>query len=352
MPRRYYNFMIYALTFSVLFLLLLWINPETLVDKLFHLGIWVVLILIGLYLVDLIVRTYRWKVLLQAQGVDLPMKTLAPPIVSALAINLFTIARAGETVRLYVLKRYHDTRYADTFSSIVIEQVLSVMSLLIVITGSLVFIGGSLPQTSDYEALQTLIFLLFIIASIGLCIIGILGWHPEIGLRFISIFPKFLETRLSSAYKSFILGISDLSSTPSLLIKGLVTSISIWLLEGVMLFAITTSVFPVVTLIDLPWTISASAAGNVTFFFPILPGSIGGYEVMVAFVLINAPNYPGTFATLIAVIDRVMKTFILGILGGYSIIKLGGNELIRVSKDLTLRESFKGTTPPKEKDTS
>ncbi|MFW9777363.1 MAG: YbhN family protein [Candidatus Heimdallarchaeota archaeon] len=352
MPNRYYNLVIYALTFSVLLLLLIWINPETLVDKLLHLGIWVVSILSVLYFIDLIVRTYRWKILLQAQGVDLSMKTLAPPTVSALAINLFTIARAGETVRLYVLKRYHDTRYADTFSSIVIEQVLSVISLLVVIIGSLIAIGGSLPQTSDYEVLQTLIFLLFIITGIGLCIIAIFSWHPEIGIRFISLFPKFLEIRLSSAYRSFILGVSDLSSTPSLLIKGLVTSIAIWLLEGVMLFVIATSVFPVVELIDLPWAISASAAGNITFFFPILPGSIGGYEVMVAFVLINAPNYPGTFATLVAVIDRVMKTFILGLLGGYSIIKLGGNELIRVSKDSTFRESFKDITPQNDEDSS
>jgi uncharacterized protein (TIRG00374 family) len=351
MLRRYTSFIIYAVTFSVLFVLALWINPETLVDKLFQLGIWIALILIGLYLIDLVIRTYRWKVLLQAQGVDLPMKTLALPVVSALTLNLFTIARAGETVRLYALKRYHNTRYADTFSSIVIEQVLSVISLLIVIIGSLIAIGGSLPQTPNYNVLQTLILLLFTATSLGLLMIAILSWRPEIGIRLISLFPTFLETRISSAYHSFILGISDLRSTPSLLIKGLVTSISIWILEGIMLFTITTSVFPVFDLIDLPWAISASAAGNITFFFPVLPGSIGGYEVMVALVLINAPNYPGTFATLVAVIDRVMKTLILVFLGGYSIIKLGGNELIRVSKDSALRESFKDPTPQEDEDT-
>ena len=66
------TFIIYSITVFILILLIIFIDPEKLITGFFKLGIFGILILVVLYLLDLLVRVYRWKLLLQVQGVNLP----------------------------------------------------------------------------------------------------------------------------------------------------------------------------------------------------------------------------------------------------------------------------------------
>ncbi|MHA2202535.1 MAG: lysylphosphatidylglycerol synthase transmembrane domain-containing protein [Candidatus Hodarchaeales archaeon] len=331
------SILIYSITIVVLIGIILFIRPQRLIEYSTDLGIWGIFILFTLlfllYVVDMLIRIYRWQILLIVQGVKLPFKSLALPVVSALAINLFTIARAGETIRMYALKRYHDTKYSDTLSSIVIEQVLSIVGLLFVITGSLFFIGSSLIQIENSEIILQLVVIIFLISVICLIILSLMMLKPEIFERLIRFFPLFIEKRLVSAYQAFQTGIKGLREKPFHLSLGIITSASIWLIEGIMIYVIAITVFPILTLIDFPWVIAASCAGNITFIIPVLPGAIGQYEFVLALVLVNSPNYPGQDATLIAIIDRLVKSIILGVFGGYATLRLGGKEIIRLRKN-------------------
>ena len=337
------SMIIYTITLVVLLIILLYVQPDILLESITQLGIWGLLglsiSLSSLYLIDMIVRTYRWKLLLLAQGVDLKFTELFFPIVSALMINLFTIARAGEAVRMYSLKRNYKTKYSDTLSSIVIEQVLSIIGLLLVVTGTLFFLENSLTSLNDSKIIQQLIILLFIFSFAGLVILAILFTFPSLGNTLIDFFPSFISVRLQSVYNSFQNGLHDLRSKPNLLIIGLISSASIWIIEGIMLFAIAFAVFPAhegfLNIIDIPWVIAASCAGNITFIIPILPGAMGEYEAVVAIILYGAPNYPGGGAVSVALIDRFTKTIMLGLLGGYASLKLGGMEILRLKKNFS-----------------
>jgi uncharacterized protein (TIRG00374 family) len=327
------SLVIYTISIIILIILLIFINPENLIQNLLLLGVWGISILFILYFLDLFIRTYRWKLLLIAQGADIPIKSLLLPVCSALAINLFTIARAGEAVRILSLKRNHGTKYSDTLSSIVIEQVLSIIGLLVVTTGSLFLIGSSLQAGEGSQIIEQLILILFLSSGGGLLVLIIILIKPDIIYRILNKSPMVIRSKLTSAYEAFIRGIADLRSKPTLLLLGIVTSSLIWLIEGLMLYIISLSVFPTFSISDLPWVIAASCAGNITFIIPILPGAMGQYEVIIAFILSNSPNYPGSDATLIALIDRITKSFLLGIIGGYATLKLGGMEVIRFEQD-------------------
>ncbi|MHA1214475.1 MAG: lysylphosphatidylglycerol synthase transmembrane domain-containing protein [Candidatus Hodarchaeales archaeon] len=339
-PDNLYKIMIYLITLVVLGALILYVQPHLLIESILKLGFFGVitlsLILIIFYFIDMLIRAYRWKVLLLAQGVDLPVNRLILPVVSSLMINLFTIARAGEAIRLYTLKRNHNTKYSDTLSSIVIEQVLSIIGLLIIVTGSLFFLGNSLFGIEQSQIIKQLIILLFAVSFSGLIFLGIIIIWPGIGERIIHIFPSIIESRLLSAYKAFQNGLNDLRKKPRLLMIGVMTSASIWLIEGVMLFFIALAVFPthgsVFSMIDLPWVVAASCAGNITFIIPLLPGAMGEYEGVVALVLNGAPNYPGSGAVSVALIDRFVKSIMLGVMGGFATIKLGGKEILQITK--------------------
>ncbi|MHA1237049.1 MAG: lysylphosphatidylglycerol synthase transmembrane domain-containing protein, partial [Candidatus Hodarchaeales archaeon] len=288
------------------------------------------------------IRTYRWKLLLISQGADIPLKSLFLPVCSALAINLFTIARAGEAVRIFSLKRNHNTKYSDTLSSIVIEQVLSIIGLLIVTTASLFLIGSSLQAGEESQIIQQLILILFLSSGGGLFAIIIILIKPDVIYTILNKSPMVIRSKLTSAYEAFVRGITDLRSKPSLLFQGILTSSLIWFIEGLMLYVITLSVFPTFDLIDLPWVIAASCAGNITFIIPILPGAIGQYEGIIALILINSPHYPGSNAILVALVDRGMKSLMLGILGGYATMKLGGKEILRPREDYSNKKSIIG----------
>ncbi len=320
---------IYSISIIILLMILVFINPENLIDDLFSLGVWGLIILFILYLIDLLIRTFRWKLLLIAQGVDIPVTSLILPVSSALAINLFTIARAGEAVRVFSLKRNHGTKYSDTLSSIVIEQVLSIIGLLVVTTASLFFIGSSLQASEGSQIIEQLILILFFSSGAGLLAIIVILIKPSVIYKVLSKSPDIIRSKLTSVYEAFLRGISDLRTNPTLLFQGIVTSSLIWLIEGLMLYVIAFTVFSSFNLNDLPWVIAASCAGNITFIIPILPGAVGQYEVIIAIVLYNSPNYPGQAAVSIALIDRIAKSFLLAILGGYATLKLGGKEILR-----------------------
>ena len=323
---------IYTISIILLILILAFINPENLIDDLFSLGVWGLIVLFVLYLIDLLIRTYRWKLLLIAQGVDIPVTSLFLPVSSALAINLFTIARAGEAVRVFSLKRNHGTKYSDTLSSIVIEQVLSIIGLLIVTTASLFFIGSSLQASEGSQIIEQLILILFFSSGGGLLAIIVILIRPDVIYKLLSKFPEKIRSKLTSAYEAFVRGISDLRTKPALLIQGIAASSLVWLIEGLMLYVIASAVFTSISLNDLSWVIAASCAGNITFIIPILPGALGQYESVIAFVLFN---YPLDEATSIALIDRIAKSFLLAILGGYATLKLGGKEIIKFVADDT-----------------
>ncbi|MHA1972006.1 MAG: lysylphosphatidylglycerol synthase transmembrane domain-containing protein [Candidatus Hodarchaeales archaeon] len=331
---------IYLVTLAVLGALILYVQPHLLIESILELGLFGIitlsLILIIFYSIDMLIRTYRWRVLLLAQGVDLPIKSLILPVISSLMINLFTIARAGEAIRLYTLKKNHNTKYSDTLSSIVIEQVLSIIGLLIIVTGSLFFLGNSLFGIEQSQIIRQLVVLLFVVSFSGLIFLGIVIIWPKIGEKFIQLFPSLIETKLLSAYKAFQSGLNDLRKKPQLLTMGIITSAFIWLIEGIMLFFIAIAVFPthgsIFTMIDLPWVVAASCAGNITFIIPLLPGAMGEYEGVVALVLNGAPNYPGSGAVSVALIDRFVKSIMLGVMGGFATIKLGGKELLQITR--------------------
>jgi uncharacterized protein (TIRG00374 family) len=326
---------IYLITIVVILAIIIFIEPENLIQSFFELELFGIFFLLILYLIDLLVRSYRWKLLLIAQGVEIPVRSLFLPVSSALAINLFTVARAGEAVRIFSLKRQYDTKYSDSLSSIVIEQVLSIIGLLIVVTGSLFLIGYSFQVGEGSQEIQLLLFVLFLVSVGFTIVIGLILIAPSPIYVILGLFPMFIRDKLISAYDAFIRGLKDLRTYPNLFLQSILASALIWILEGFMLYIITLSVFPSFGLSELPLVVAASCAGNITFIVPILPGAVGEYELVIALILSNSPLYEGFGATSVGFLDRIVKSAVLGILGGYATVKLGGTELLKYRDKFT-----------------
>jgi len=335
------SFLIYSVTIMVFLGLVIFVQPQNFLENLVQLGGWELFIIIFLYILDLLIRVFRWKILLYIQGFDYPSSSLLMPVASALAINLFTIARAGEAVRLYTLKRKYGTKYSETLSSIVIEQFFSIIGLLFVIFTSLFFLSSSTqPSEDSIIIVQLITFLLFGSLS-GLIVLIIIYFRPDFITRYLHYFPNRIAKRITAMFSVFQSALLDLRSKPSLMGLSVFLSSCVWIIEGLILYAIAAVVFPYpFGFTDLPWVIAASGIGNITFIIPLLPGAMGEYELVVALILINSPNYPGIDATLIALLDRTVKSIILLLLGGYATVKLGGTELLRLKEEAVSSSEF------------
>ncbi len=291
-----------------------------------------------MYIFDLLIRTIRWKFLLKSQGIDIPVIQLLVPLTSALAVNIFTIARAGETIRIYSLKRYHNVNLSDTFSSIIIEQISSVIGLIVVIAGSLIVAGGFFLSTDHLTLESNLIIVALCVVAALLIVIFVSIITPHSIVRIINLFPPMIKKPLLSIFQAFQNGIQDFKSNPLLLLFVITLSASIWCLEGIMLFIITNSVLNY-GFNELGLVFLASSLGNLTFVVPILPGAMGEYEVVVALILSRSPNYPQAYATIVPLIDRILKSILLMIFGGYSTIQLGGREVLRYHQEKGANDS-------------
>ncbi|MFX0117086.1 MAG: YbhN family protein, partial [Candidatus Hodarchaeota archaeon] len=136
------------------------------------------------------------------------------------------------------------------------------------------------------------------------------------------------EDRLLGFYLNFQRGLAALrkSGAPKLLLCVLL-SFFVWLLEAMMIFVLAKDL---TGNSDVTFVLAtfASVIGNLTYIFPILPGSIGTYELFFAaiFLLVDLDEKTGIF---VAFVDHAFKFLFLSLVGGYATTRLGLEFVLR-----------------------
>ena len=136
------NIITICVTVIVIILLIIFLGgPETILANLEKVSPIIFLITAIIFIIDIILRAVRWEILLKAHKVqNISLKILILPMFSSSFLNLITPARAGEAVRLFVLKNERDVRYAVGVSVIIVEQIVNLCSLLLIGFISLILI--------------------------------------------------------------------------------------------------------------------------------------------------------------------------------------------------------------------
>jgi len=303
---------------TVMALIILYLGPEDLLNKITKISIEVLFLLVILYFLDIGTRVLRLHVLTSSLGYDVGWLPLFYAQVAALFINICTPARAGELVRLHVLHEEYGISYAEGLAAIVVEHVLDIMALLTLAACSFLYVKREYTINKDIENL--LLIGVIAIALFNACLIFTAVW----GDRLIPLFRYFgpLEDKLLAFYISFQQGLAALkeSGTKKLLLCVLL-SFFVWFFESLIIYFLANDLAGGSD-VSLVLAILASVIGNLTFIFPILPGSIGTYEVAIALIfgLVELEEKTGI---LIATVDRLFKVGFLVLVGGYASAKLG-----------------------------
>jgi hypothetical protein len=237
-------------------------------------------------------RTLRWRVLLRAEGADLPLAPLWHATAIGFMGNNLLPARAGEIARAYAVREMTGVRFTTAVASIAVERVLDGLTLVSFLvlaiwaggfrTGTMV---GSLPLVGSVTlgGLASIFGMLFTVALAGA--LAVVHW-PDTMLRLIGrlagrTLPSALATRLVGLAGGLISGLEALRS-PGRFARVLLWSFAVWGVN-ILSFAACFLAFG----FELPWAAAPMLASLIAFgvAVPSAPGFFGPFEVTTRLVL-------------------------------------------------------------------
>ncbi len=254
----------------------------------------------GICLVAWLLRGVRYRSILG--GLNLPGSvglSTACIFISQTA-NLLVPARLGDLVRLFILKHEIDAPYSRGFSSVIVERFYDIITVALL---------GLIALPFMVEAPEWFYTLIIVPLAAGavlfLVILKVGGVRTE--NRYVAIMLDLLQDLREASMNA-----------PAALSLG-VSSFIIWLVD-IAVCAVVAIMFG--QAIPISVLVLAIVIGNLVKAVPITPGGLGTYELAVALTL-ELAGTAAPVATLIAVIDHLIKNLVTLAGGGVSILAFG-----------------------------
>ena len=285
---------------------------------------------VAVYLVGVLVRSWRWHYLLRPIK-DVPSSKLFPVMaIGYFGNNVFPI-RAGELLRIYLLKLFFAIPMSAGLATILVERAFDGIVMLGFVFLNLPRLSNlsTNPQVSaTLRALAVGGAVVFLGATLVLIILALFPERSaalaQVGID--RVLPGRMRPRARQLFDQFLVGLGALRS-PFDVLMILGTSILIWLLETLKY-----------------WFVMHAFPFQVSFFVLMLMNGI----VNLATTLPSAPGYLGTFdAPGIAVLEgsgvsaalAAGYTFVLHAALWLPITLLGGYYLLRTGLSLRTIQS-------------
>lgn len=252
---------------------------------------------IFLFAATFMLRSVRWKMIVSNQGTKISLRDSTTMVFSAHFYNMLLPARTGETSRYYFLRRY-GISLSSFGGSLLLEYILDFSCIVAIgIMVSILLISVGLLTLQSITLL--LVCGILLLVCVGL-MMGI-NRYLKRGDGDVS------HTKQKHGLRNMIYEISNIRDLlgkdrfQSLKLIGL--SIPIWFGElSFIWFVASLTGFP----ISIEFALLAGAVGAVAQALPILPGSWGSYEIVVAGV-ITAAGFPLGVGIMLAVLDHFFR---------------------------------------------
>ena len=297
------------------------------------------------YFLSLVIRTYRWKLLLAPTKIVSSRKLFPVVIVGYMANNLLPF-RIGELIRSFFLYRRERINTATGLTTILVERLMDAISLLLLIGLSTIFI----PISDTVNALAEImkinehllisVFVLPFVAIFALVIAAsIFRKRTESLAGFvISRLPSRFEGSLTRLTARLMDGLEALREK-KILFGTLLLSIPIWLCEAILFYfviiglGIDTHVDSTVSLVA--GSILITGITNIGSSIPAAPGGIGLFEVIARESLVLIPKFaiPRSEAAAFAAVTHLCLLIPVTLLGQV-FLWFSGASILSVSKDI------------------
>lgn len=251
---------------------------------------------VGMYLISLMWRTLRWKIILSPMG-DFRVLRLWPVVLVGYAANNVLPVRLGELVRSYFLNIREGVSKATALATILIERVSDGMALLLLVGVVSLFIPlvdlfRDLGAQTRVPWLLLTLLLSVPFFSFAFLLVSMAVW-PERVERFLGRALVYLPARIrplaSFLSTRFLQGLSALRH-PDRLGKILVLSIPVWVFEASLFFLIALGFnlddyFPSIWRL-MGVLILTTATSNLGTTIPSGGGGVGPFEFFAQATLV------------------------------------------------------------------
>jgi hypothetical protein len=266
-------------------------------------------------------RGFRYKKILAGLDIQIGLCFSTACIFVSQTANLIIPARLGDLVRVFILKHENDATISEGISSIVVERVFDIITIALLGAVSLLFV----IDAPDW--FYTVIILPLVAGAV------FFGFLLFVG----KLSPK-------NRYLKIILTMLGQVRQASLTLHSMVVltteSILIWMLDVAVCFFV---VMMFGESIPFALIVLAIVIGNLVKAVPLTPGGVGTYELALALTFSLAGVSPAV-ATLIAVIDHLIKNLVT-LAGGIVSIYYFGGWVVDTMKSAFRKELVGGNDP-------
>jgi uncharacterized protein (TIRG00374 family) len=271
-------------------------------------------IILSLFL--MLLRTFRWKFLLNRVQIFLPLSSIFYTFMAGLFISNITPARIGEPVRSYILKRRDGISFSRSLPSVLVERILDIIALIMLaVLGAFI-----LFHTLDYY-FQSATFLVILVYIVLISAIVFICSRRDYVLRFSNLLYKLLgwvpsfrriELQIESMALNFHKSLLTYKDRDTLL-STLLLSLIIWSFEGLILqvsfrsLAMSPDLLPSIGILSIAMLIAIISS---------LPGGIGSQEAVMVLLFTSSFDFPIQLTTAAVLIYRVISLWLNLLVGG------------------------------------
>jgi len=172
--------------FILLALMLVIAKPSEVWDGIRKIGVDYILLIISLYLINLMVKALRWKVMMASAGEHINFSSMLPIFVVGMAINNVTPGRiAGDPVRALIISHRRRIKLGTCIAAVFAEKALDLVFLLLLSGIGFAILVPSLTGDFIFRILLALCIITVILVSVLVLI-----FNPGMVERFVKIFNK------------------------------------------------------------------------------------------------------------------------------------------------------------------
>lgn len=263
---------------------------------------WYLIPALGLYFVGLLVRAYRWSVLLRPVAPASSRQLVGINAVGLMANNVLPL-RTGEFVRAYALSQRTGIRKSTGLATIAVERIFDGMTLLAFIAVSMIFVD----LTSQLKHVAELAMLIFALALVALILLARGGRLRDRMLQLaLGPLPERLSDKVNRMAESFITGLGIFSRRRELALVSL-SSIVAWGFEASTYWLVARAFGgSIESVLGVPETMLTTGMANLATLVPSSPGYVGPYEAAIILVLNGALGLTRELALSYGVLMHVL----------------------------------------------
>lgn len=219
-------------------------------------------------------------------------------------------ARLGEIARAFLAGRRPNMHFTSALSSIVIERLFDMVSVVLLIIMVLLVLPLPVWATTAGAVMGSG-------ALVGIVVLAIAArrpdWALDIGSRVLALLPRLNRDEARAFLQPFVEGLGGVSNLRTFVL-GLVTSFVAWLASGAAAWLLMLAFWPVVPLIAGQLAVAAAGLG---ISIPAAPSGVGPFEAAVIGALTAAgydANISRSFAFALHAVN-IAVTSLFGLLG-------------------------------------